>query len=661
MATGHTCGVGGWGGPAPGDPSNNSTLSATSALGGIEVSWTYPTTNPQAVAYTKVYRSLSTDFTSAILVADAGGDRYFDRLDSATRYYYWIRIVSVNGTVGELIGPATAIARSTIAAVIEGLTGVIDSGFLATSLKNELDRIQVLDLALAGEVVSRENGETTLSAAMADVDAGIAETLTFLANEQTSRADGDSALAESINLVAVTAADNLAAATTVLRAEIDAATGSVTAEMLDTVVAETASNLAAAQTTLSASITTERDRITSLASHVDAVESAADSALASAATSLSTSITTVDGKATAIGALYTAKVSVTDGTTKLIGGFGVYNDGSSVEAGFDVDKFWIGRTAANKRKPFIVVDGVVYIDSAVINTLDANKINAGSLRGRNMQAGSLIMKGSFSIAAVVAGASSITVDNITDFPAVPPPLGGGEGGDPGQFAVIIDKATADRDWFFYTGISGNTLTGIGPTGANTSISSAHPAGVTVVPYGENLILDTNTNEMRFFGDRGDGVIDELASIGIQTVGSDTVIGRFGSGSGAGDASGSGSNRIAVFGTSYSNVGVQGSSRTSYGVLGSSYSSYGVWGVSNTGAGVNGFSSSGFGGMFSGNATRGNIGMPALSGRPSTRSVDSIAMILTTGGTVDNRTATPKLMYTDGTNWRLVSTDAIWTG
>ncbi|WP_144982895.1 phage tail tip fiber protein [Halomonas sp. C22] len=62
------------------------------------------------------------------------------------------------------------------------------------------------------------------------------------------------------------------------------------------------------------------------------------------------------------GALYTAKVQ----SGGLVGGFGIFNDGSEVEAGFDVDRFWIGRTDSDKRKPFIIDGNVVYMNNAMI-------------------------------------------------------------------------------------------------------------------------------------------------------------------------------------------------------------------------------------------------------------------------------------------------------
>ena len=359
MATSDTCGIGGWGGPLPGDPSNNAVLTATPAFGGIDVAWTYPTTNPQAVAYTLLYRASTNNFALAVNIATLGGGFFHDKRDSAIQYFYWIKLVSVNGTVGALIGPASATAKPLIENMIELLTGQIDSGVLATSLKNEIARIQTISLNLATETVSRENGEVTLGQAMTAVNAGVAQTLTFISNEQASRVSGDSALATAINLVAVTSGNNLAAVQQALHAEVVVVDG----------------------------------RVTNLASHVDTVESAAGTNLAQAQTTLQTNINTVNGKVTAIGALYTAKVTVNG----LVGGFGVYNDGTAVEAGFDVDKFWIGRTSGDKRKPFIIDGGVVYIDEAAINKLTFSKLRDESgafiVEGGKVKADFISIKG----------------------------------------------------------------------------------------------------------------------------------------------------------------------------------------------------------------------------------------------------------------------------
>lgn len=65
--------------------------------------------------------------------------------------------------------------------------------------------------------------------------------------------------------------------------------------------------------------------------------------------------------------------------------------------------------------------------------------------------------------------------------------------------------------------------------------------------------------------------------------------------------------------------------------------------------------------FSGNTTYGSLIMPPLAGRPSDRTVGQVAIIYTTGGSTDARTATPRPMYTDGTDWKLFSDDTTWTG
>ncbi|MDT8895632.1 hypothetical protein RSO41_13320 [Halomonas sp. I1] len=73
--------------------------------------------------------------------------------------------------------------------------------------------------------------------------------------------------------------------------------------------------------------------------------------------------------------IYSAKVQAGG----LIGGFGLYNDSKTVEAGFDVDRFWIGRTNSDKVKPFIVDGGTVYMDAARIRRGDIQEGQLGPI------------------------------------------------------------------------------------------------------------------------------------------------------------------------------------------------------------------------------------------------------------------------------------------
>lgn len=282
------------------------------------------------------------------------------------------------------------------------------------------------------------------------------------------------------------------------------------------------------------------------------------------------------------------------------------------------------------------------ISSGYISSVNADTINAGAVRGINVNASSHTTKGSFFTVAPAAAATTVTLHNTTDFHS--------SGG-----TVVVFDTTNDNDIFTYTGKTATTLTGC-------SGVLAHNNGATVVPTINNgtgqksLTIDDNVNEMRFWGDRGDGTYEQLASIGVAQFGSDYVIGRFGSSS-------TGNNRTAVYADSKTASAIISVSDSGVGTYGQSTSTYGLQGVSSSGIGVWGNSSTSWGGRFTtGSNAKGQLFLDPLPGRPTDRTNGSVALIYTTGaGGVDNRSATPKLMVADGTDWRLVEDYTIWTG
>lgn len=330
-----TCGTGGWVGPKPGDPSTSDVrITATPAFGGIDINWTYPQLNPEAVAFTKIFRSILPDPNSATLLNTVQGSFYYDKINDPTKpvYYYWVQITSVYGTVSELIGPAWATAKPLIEELMEELTGQIDSGVLAQSLKQEIDQITLNKLGITQEMLDRAANDDSLGVRLTEVGAHSGETRALLQEEVLARTSADEAFVTTVN----------------------------------TLYAELNGNIAAVQVTVSALVT----KTDALAEQITNVESDFNDNLAQVQQTLQTKINTVDGKVTAIGALYTVQVNVNG----LAGGFGIYNNGQIVEAGFDVDRFWIGRTQDNKRKPFIIENNVVYIDEAAINKLTFSKL-----------------------------------------------------------------------------------------------------------------------------------------------------------------------------------------------------------------------------------------------------------------------------------------------
>lgn len=114
-------------------------------------------------------------------------------------------------------------------------------------------------------------------------------------------------------------------------------------------------------------------RLTSLKDTLESADSALSRQINNAQASLEKNVAAVqqtleanveriDEELVSIGALYTVQVQANG----LVGGFGIYNDGTQVEAGFDVDRFYIGRTNKDKRRPFIVQNNGVWLDTAYI-------------------------------------------------------------------------------------------------------------------------------------------------------------------------------------------------------------------------------------------------------------------------------------------------------
>lgn len=311
-----------------------------------------------------LYRGISPVWENASPLVVVAGNSYYDKVETGTVYYYWVRLRSVNGTLGDQIGPASAEARPLIADLIAMLTGYIDSGVLATALRAQIESISLNHNELLQEIQDRIANDASLSAALADVQSGLTEALAFLNTEIIQRAEADAALITEVNTVAAANQSTAAALIAEVTARVDG--DEAQAEQITQLfTASEATN--AAVLAVSNALT---DSNTALAEQINTVETSLLGNISNVEQSLTSSINAVGDTVTEIGALYTVKV----GVNGLAGGFGIYNDGTEVQAGFDVDLFWIGRTATDGRKPFIILNDEVFIDEAAINSLVFNKL-----------------------------------------------------------------------------------------------------------------------------------------------------------------------------------------------------------------------------------------------------------------------------------------------
>ena len=359
-----TCGTGDWGGPLPGDPDNNIGIRAVPAFGGIDVTWDYPGTNPHAVAHGLLFRGVTPIWENASPLVVVSGNSYYDKVETGVVYYYWIRIQSVHGTLGDQVGPASAMARPLIADLIAMLTGYIDAGVLATALRTEIDAIGLNHVELQEEIAARVADDLALSQALAELQGGITQALAFINSETNTRVAADSALIEQVNTVAAMNAGFAAAVITESAARVTA--DEAIAEQITQLLVADANATAAIAAVNTASITANAV----LANQLTTTETTLSGNIAAVAVEMSSNIAAVGDTVTEIGALYTVRV----GANGLAGGFGIYNDGTEVQAGFDVDLFWIGRTSTDGRKPFIILNDQVYIDQAAIHSLVIGKL-----------------------------------------------------------------------------------------------------------------------------------------------------------------------------------------------------------------------------------------------------------------------------------------------
>jgi hypothetical protein len=317
----NVCGTGSNNGPFPGDPDNNSVLSATSAFGGIDVSWTYPLSNPEAVAHVLLYRNTSPTLGGAIQRAVVSGNFFYDKLNVDATYYYWISIVSINGTVGAPIGPASAQANPLIAELIEELTGEIDRNVLASSLRTELNGINTLSVNLSNEIFNREASLTSFAEALDAIDESVGVVTSSVNTEIANRVTATQALATGLDQAATSLlnesaarASAISAVNTAIRADLATADNAVVSSLTTAYTAADAATLASAQdyTYSKATITSS---IAASGSQLQTQFAAADLAILSEAQNFTYSRTSIDASTTATLATLRAEFAAADSTT----------------------------------------------------------------------------------------------------------------------------------------------------------------------------------------------------------------------------------------------------------------------------------------------------------------------------------------------------------
>ena len=460
-----SCGTGLFPTPDPINPDlNASALTAVGGFGGIYVQWTLAEGTLAGMSHTQIYRGMSNDFGLAVPLHRIKGDHYFDTISDGNpedTYYYWIRHYDTANQAGNLIGPASASFIQPVTDIIEDLAGQIDQSHLSSGLNFRLNEITTIDDTLTQEIIDRTDAVNLLTTALDTASGDFENVRTALIDEVSARETADSAQVETINGLGVRVDD---AEASILDLQVASAGGYCEIGGVPDATHATQSAcedaggtwkgtavLAASVNTLNSSVGDLENDLSTLDGEVD---TRIDASIASidytgivghceiggvpngsytsqsactgaggtwvTTTALAASVdnyivsnndavAALELTATAhnddIGDLkteYFMKTSVTaPNGQQLVGGFGVVNDGITIDAGFDVDRFWVGRSDANGVKPFYVSGSDVLINSAYIGELTADKITSGTI--------SVPVNGQITIGA---GSSGIT--NLAD-------------------------------------------------------------------------------------------------------------------------------------------------------------------------------------------------------------------------------------------------------
>jgi hypothetical protein len=310
---GEICGTGGGNFPQPGDPDlNNTILSAQAGFGGIAVSWTYPVELAHAVSHTLLYRSKSDSFVTAALIQTLAGGYYFDQNDVSigTTYYYWIQMVSVNGTRGDVIGPASATMQPTVEQIIDILEGQIQDSMLDFDLSTRIDRITDGTSAISDETQNRLLGDNYLTQLMEGITDDLNAVDTLIYQAELERVSGNDAVVARVDYILAQSNDNAAA---ILHEQAVRATD-IKAVALDV-------------QTVQASVG-ETD------------------------VSIQTFQLAINDLEEGMSAEWMVKTDV-DGH---VAGIGLYNDGVTADFTIKVDRFAVGKPGHDSAYPFIIAD-----------------------------------------------------------------------------------------------------------------------------------------------------------------------------------------------------------------------------------------------------------------------------------------------------------------
>lgn len=390
----HTCGIVGTDPgtpPPPTDPSGSVSLYAIGFGSGIRIWWTYPAIRPWAVAHTLLYRSKGQIFANAGDPIIVGGSEYLDvrSIENDVLYYYWIEVVTVNGTILSAIGPTSGAKLQTDDEVAQYIRDLFENSPLGLALQSNILLITDLSSAISDEEQTRLLGFNYMSAMMSGLkdDLDAIDTLVF--KIRTDIVDETQALVAEVEGI---------------HAQFEGQ-------------AATILNERAVRATQFGAVAFDNKTIQATVNGVSS--------------SIERNSKVVNDKFLGLYAQYYIKLDVAG----YVSGFGLANTGENSKFMVNADYFYVGNPSAPDIQPFTIVDGVVRLDTAIIK-----KATIAGITIENGGVDTLQVAGEAVVVAQAYPGYSGTSSGTTQWIAV-----GGMNPKGGKLFATVSLSTYSRD------------------------------------------------------------------------------------------------------------------------------------------------------------------------------------------------------------------------
>ena len=188
-------------------------ITASSSGSGIFVSWRYPNADRSVLGYIDLYKGLTSNFNDANLIGTSNSSSYYDHKSNLIvgySYYYWVKAVSTTGGEGLPVGPAHAVAVSSVKDTLDDINGQINDTQLSQDLRTVIANITNGNSSLSDQAQINRFGIALFTTLLGDQFDQLNDIDTLIFENTLEYIKGDLAVAGRIQLLHAQSFENKA-------------------------------------------------------------------------------------------------------------------------------------------------------------------------------------------------------------------------------------------------------------------------------------------------------------------------------------------------------------------------------------------------------------------------------------------------------------------